>query len=114
MFYFRTHSIHFIYGYMEERNEMLYLTTHSTHFIYGYNGVRHVIKDHIYGERRNPLPPHGLIFPISSNFPLCMHHPEDRIAYTTTFVTPVVEHRVEREIAHGVRHEGSTQRPIAP
>ena len=35
MFYLTTHSTHFIYGYMRER-EMFYLTTHSTHFIYGY------------------------------------------------------------------------------
>ena len=28
-----------------------------------------------------------------------MHHPTDRRAHTTTFVTPVVEHWLEREIA---------------
>ena len=39
-----------------------------------------------------------------------MRHPTDRIAHTTAFVTPVVEHWVEREIAH----EGSIRRPIAP
>ena len=39
-----------------------------------------------------------------------MHHPTDRIAHTTAFVTPVVEHWVEREIAR----EGSIRRPIAP
>ena len=27
-----------------------------------------------------------------------MHHPTDRIAHTTTFVTPVVEHWLEREL----------------
>ena len=27
-----------------------------------------------------------------------MHHPTDRIAYTTAFVAPVVEHWLEREI----------------
>ena len=27
-----------------------------------------------------------------------MHHPTDRIAHTTAFVTPVVEHWLEREI----------------
>ena len=31
-----------------------------------------------------------------------MHHPTDRIAYTTDFVTPVVEHWLEREIAQWV------------
>ena len=49
LLYLKTHSTHFIYGYMasdifmvkdhsdsERRKEMVYLTTHSTHFIYGY------------------------------------------------------------------------------
>ena len=31
-----------------------------------------------------------------------MHHPTDRIAHTTAFVTPVVEHWLEREIAQWV------------
>ena len=29
-------------------------------------GVRHMVKDHSNSERGNPLPPHGLLFPISS------------------------------------------------
>ena len=41
-----------------------------------------------------------------------MHHPTDRITHTTTFVTPVVEHWLEREIAQWVHHEGSIRRPI--
>ena len=43
------------------RKEMFYLMTHSTHFIYGY-----MVKDHSDCERGNPLPPHRLLFPISS------------------------------------------------
>ena len=31
-----------------------------------------------------------------------MHRPTDRIAHTTAFVTPVVEHWLEREIAQWV------------
>ena len=31
-----------------------------------------------------------------------MHHPTDRIVHTTAFVTPVVEHWPEREIAQWV------------
>ena len=31
-----------------------------------------------------------------------MHHPTGRIAHTTAFVTPVVEHWLEREIAQWV------------
>ena len=31
-----------------------------------------------------------------------MHHPTDRITHTTAFVTPVVDHWLEREIAQWV------------
>ena len=31
-----------------------------------------------------------------------MHHPTDRIAHTTAFITPVVEHWLERKIAQWV------------
>ena len=31
-----------------------------------------------------------------------MHHPTDRITHTTAFVTPVVEHWLEREIVQWV------------
>ena len=41
-----------------------------------------------------------------------MHHPTDRITHTTAFVTPVVEHWLEQEIAQWVHHEGSIRRPI--
>ena len=29
-------------------------------------GVGHMVKDHTDSERGNPLPPHGLLFPINS------------------------------------------------
>ena len=43
-----------------------------------------------------------------------MHHPTDRVAHTTAFITPVVEHWLEREIVQWVHHERSIRRPIAP
>ena len=43
-----------------------------------------------------------------------MHHPTDRIAHTTAFVAPVVEHWLERELAQWVHHGGSIRRPIVP
>ena len=55
-------------------------------------GDRHMVKDHYDSKKRNPLPPHRLLFPINS-----------RIAHTTAFVTTVVEHWLEREIAQWVR-----------
>ena len=50
-------------------------------------------------ERGNPLLPHGLLLPISSKGYFICTIPTDRIAHTTAFVKPVVEHWVEREIA---------------
>ena len=51
----------------EGMKEMFYLTTYSTHFIYDYMASDIMVKDHSDSERGNPLPPHGLLFPISSN-----------------------------------------------
>ena len=51
-------------------------------------GVGHMVKDHSDSERGNPLPTHGLLFPISSKGYL--HHPTYRMTHTTGFVTPVV------------------------
>ena len=80
-------------------------------------GVRHMVKDHSDSEKGNPLPPHGLLFPINSKFFFIfyMHHPTDIIGHTTAFVTPVVDHWLERKIVQWVHpHEGSLRRPIAP
>ena len=43
-----------------------------------------------------------------------MHHPINRIAYTTAFVIAVVEHWLEWKIIHYVHHEWSIQWPITP
>ena len=69
-----------------------------------------MVKDHSDSENGNPLPPQRLLFPINNKVFFYMHHPTDRIIHTTAFVTPVVEHLLEREIAH----EGSIRRLIAP
>ena len=74
---------------------MIYLTTHSTHFILQLYGV-HMVKDHSDSERGNLLPPHGLLFSINCKGFICT------IPHTTAFVTPVVEHCLEREIAQWV------------
>ena len=57
-----------------------------------------MVKDHSDSERGNPLLPHGLPLPISST----VHLTTDRIIHTTAFVTVVVEHWLEREIAQWV------------
>ena len=51
--------------------------------------------------RGNLLLPHRLLFPISSKGSFICIIP-DRIIHTTAFVTPVVEHWLEREIAQWV------------
>ena len=63
-------------------------------------GIRHVVTDHPYRERGNLLPPQGYSFRLTAIF--YMHHPTDRIAHTTAFVTPVVEHCLEGQIAQWV------------
>ena len=51
--------------YKKKGKEMFYLMMHSTHFIYGYM-ASDMVKDDSDFDSRNPLPPHGLLFPISS------------------------------------------------
>ena len=60
-----------------------------------------MVNDHSDSEKGNPLPPHRQLLSINSKV-FYMHHPTDRITHTTTFVTPVVEHWLEREIAQWV------------
>ena len=85
----------------KEGRKCFYLTTHSTHFILRLYGVGYMVKDHLDSERGNTLLPHGLLFPITSKGSFICTIP-DRIAHTTTFVTPVVEHWLEQEIAQWV------------
>ena len=73
MFYLTTHSTHFIYGYNygvkhgkgREEGNVLFNDALNTFYLRLY-GVRHMVKDHSESERGNPLPPHGLLFPINS------------------------------------------------
>ena len=64
-------------------------------------GVRHMVEDHSDSERGNPLLPHRLLFPISSKGSFICIIP-DRTIHTIAFVTPVMEHWLEREIAQWV------------
>ena len=81
--------------------EVLFNDALNTFYLWLY-GVRHMVKDHSDSEKGNPLPPHRLLFLINSKGSFNMHHPTDRIAHTMAFVTPVVEHWLEREIGWGV------------
>ena len=92
---------------MKEGN-VLFNDTLDTFYLWLY-GVKHKVKDHSDSEKGNPL-----LFMINSKGSVTCTIP-DRIAHTTAFVTPVVEHWLEREIGSMCSpHEGSIRRPIAP
>ena len=50
---------------MEKEGRVLFNNTLNTFYLRLY-GVRHMIKDDSDSEKGNPLPPLGLLFPISS------------------------------------------------
>ena len=63
---------------------------------------------HSDSERGNLLPPYRLLILIIKGY-----HPIDRITHITAFVTSVMGHWLEWEIAQWVHHEGLIQWPIA-
>ena len=72
---------------------MFYLTTHSTHFILRLYGVGHMLKRTIQIVREETSCRHmGYSFQLAEK------------PITKAFVTPVVEHWLEREIAQWVHH----------
>ena len=86
---------------LEGRKEMFYLTTHSTHFIYGYMASDIWLRTILIGRKKPASATYTTLSDQQQGF-FYMHHPSDRIAHTTAFVTPVVEHWLEREIAQWV------------
>ena len=97
---------------------MFYLTTHSTHFIYDYM-ASNIWQTTIQIAREETRCRHmGYSFRLAARVILhaSSHRQDytDRITHITAFVTPVVEHWLERYIAQWVHHEGSIRRPIAP
>ena len=82
---------------MEGRKEMFYLTTHSTHFIYGYMASDIWLKTILIVRKETPCRHIGYTFRVAARV-FYVHHPTDRIAHTTAFVTPVVELWLKREI----------------
>ena len=63
-----------------------------------------MVKDHSDSERENRCRHIGYSFP---GF-FYMHHPIERMIHTTAFVTPVMEHWLEREIAQWVYDKEGT------
>ena len=83
------------------RKEMFCLTTHSTHFIYGYMASDIWLRTILIVREETRCRHIGYSFRLVARL-FYMHHPRDRIAHTTAFVTPVVEHWLQREIAQWV------------
>ena len=52
-------------GLLLKGKEMLFNDALNTFYLWLY-GVEHMLKDHSDSERGNPLPPHGLLYPINS------------------------------------------------
>ena len=50
----------------ERRKEMVLFNDALNTFYLRLYGVRHMVKDHSDRARGNPVPPHGLLFPINS------------------------------------------------
>ena len=86
--------------YKREGGNVLFNNALNAFYLRLY-GIRHMVKDHSDSEKGNLLPPHSLLFPIKSMGCFICTIP-DRIAHTTAFVTPVVEHWLEQEIAQWV------------
>ena len=77
-------------------------------------GVRHMVKDHSDSERGNPLPPHRLLFPISTRVLLyAPSHRQDSTYHGLCYISCGALAGT-RNSSMGPPHEGSIQRPIAP
>ena len=82
----------------ERERNVLFNDALNTFYLRLY-GVRHMVKDHSDSQKENPLPPHRLL--LSAR--VLLYAPSNRQDNTyTAFVTPVVEHWLEREIAQWV------------
>ena len=56
---------HRTYNYKKKEGNVLFNDALNTFYLRLY-GVGHMVKDHSDSEMGNPLPPHGLLFPINS------------------------------------------------
>ena len=77
-------------------------------------GVRHMVKDHTDSERGNPLPRHGLVFPINSKGSFKCTIPQTNCTYHGLCYTSREALAGTRTISMGLSHEGLIRRPITP
>ena len=79
---------------------MFYLTMHSTHFIYGYMASDIWLRTILIVRKETRCHHIGYSYRLTAR--VLLYAPSHRITHTTAFVTPVVEHWLEREIAQWV------------
>ena len=79
---------------------MFYLTAHSSHFIYGYMASDIWLRTILIVRKETRRRHIGYSFRLTAR--VLLYAPINRIVHTTAFVTPVVEHWLEREIAQWV------------
>ena len=89
-----------MFNLMEGRKEMFYLRTHSTHFIYGYMASDIWLRTILIVKKETRSRHIGYSFRLTAR--VLLYASSDRITHTTAFVTPVVGHWLEREIAQWV------------
>ena len=96
---------------------MFYLMTHathySTHFYLRLYGIGRMVKDHADSERNLLLPLCGYSIQLAliAARVLLYAQPTDRTTHTTVFVTPVMEHWLEQEIAQWDRSDDPCDDP---
>ena len=85
-------------------NDVLINNALNTFYIW-LHGIRHMEKDHSDSESGNLMLSYGLLFPVSikSSF-ICII--TDGITHTMAFVTPVMGHMLQREIAQWLHNGG--------
>ena len=87
--------------YREREREMFYLTTHSTHFIYGYMASDIWLRTILIVRKETRCRHIGYSYRLTARVLLyAPSHRQDNTYHA--FVTPVVEHWLEREIAQWV------------
>ena len=94
--------LHIAHHHMERREEgnVLFNDTLDTFYLRLY-GVRHMVNDHSDSEKGNPLPPHGLLFLISSKGSFICTIPQTGYHIPRPLLHQL-EHWLEREIAQWV------------
>ena len=86
-------------GFPLSLSEWSFTIYHSTHLYLWLYGVKHMVKDHSDSERGNPLPPHGILFPISS-----------KGSFICTI--PQTEYHIPQPLLHQLWNSGRNEKQI--